>query len=204
MPTYEHDTEIGVWFFKALVESSKLRQQTINEEAGHRNKAQARHHVESRFSTTTTNYATFDQSHVLILQGVHSIADEAAGSPAVIHAYVPYPQGIGLAPYLRRPVPVVHGFRAVLAAYPGSPSLTNLRYRDVDFENDVVDFDPAESDFSLPEAAVGVTGIDAVTDYKTSLVISHRWSNNESGEGIGAVHQGGWLFWRTIGHVAVY
>lgn len=204
MPTYEHDTEIGVWFFKALVESSKLRQQTINEEAGHRNKAQARYHTESRFSTTTTNYATFDQSHVLILQGVHSIADEAAGSPAVIHAYVPYPQGTGLTPYLRRPVPVVHGFRAVLAAYPGSPSLANLSYRDVDFENDVVDFDPAESDFSLPEAAVGVTGIDAVTDYKTSLVISHRLSNNESGEGIGAVHQGGWLFWRTIGHVAVY
>lgn len=203
MATYEHDTEIGVWPFKALVESSKLRQMTINEEAGHRNKANARVQHETRWSGTGSVVATFDQSHVLILQGVHSIADEAAGSPAVIHAYVPYPQGTGLAPFLRRPVPVVHGFRAQLATYPGSPSLSNLRYRDVDFE-DQIDRDPAESQFSLPEAAVGVTGIDAVTDFKTSLVISHRLSNNESGEGIGAVHQGGWLFWRVIGHVAVY
>lgn len=204
MPTYEHASSIGAWFFKALVESSKLRQMTFNEEAAHNNKANARVQNESRFTAgSPVNYATFDQSHVVIMQGAHSIADEAAATPAVIHAYVPYPVGPGLGPFLRRPIPVVGGIRAVLAAYPGSPSLTNLSYRDVDFA-DAVDVDPAESEYAMPEAAVGYQGIDAGTDYTTSLVITHRVSNNESGEGIGAVHQGGWLFWRVIGHVSPY
>lgn len=203
MPTYEHASSIGVWTFQALGESSKLRQMTINEEAAHRNKANGRVQHETRWSGTGSVVATFDDPFMLILQGVHSIADEAAGSPAVIHAYVPFPQGTGLAPFLRRPIPVVHPLRAVLSAYPGSPSLDNLSYRDVDFD-DCTDFHAAESQFSLPEANVGVQGIDAVTDFKTSLVISHRLSNNESGEGIGAVHQGSWLFWRVVGHVAAY
>jgi hypothetical protein len=203
MPTYEHDTEIGVWTFKALVESSKLRQMTINEEAGHRNKANARVQHETRWSGTSSVVATFDQSHVLILQGAHAVTDEASGTPAVIHSYIPYPQGAGLTPFLHRPIPVPGGFRAVMTSYPGSPTLANTRYRDFDFEQ-ATDRHPSEGQFSLPEVAVGITGIDAVTDFKTSLVISHRWSNNESGEGIGAVHQGGWIFWRVIGHVAVY
>lgn len=201
MATYEHATSIGVWFFKALVESSKLRQMTFNEEAAHHNKPNTRVQAETR---DFVNYATFDQSHVLILQGVHTVVDEAAAPVGIINAYIPYPIGVGLGPYLRRPVPVVHGFRGIISPFPGTPTLANISYHNIDFANEMIDFHAANDTKSLPETNVGVTGIDAVTDYRTSLVIAHRWSNNDSGAGVGSVRQGGYLFWRTIGHVAVY
>lgn len=205
MPTYEHASSIGTWFFKALVESAKLRQMTFNEEAAHHNKANCRYQQESRTTGgVQDNYNAFDQAHALILQGVHAVADEATAAPAVINAYVPYPQGAGLGPFLRRPIPVVHGFRGVLSAFPGTPTLANLSYHDVDLIGDVQEVHGSASFYAMPETAVGVTGIDAGTDFRTSLVIAHRWSNNENGSGIGAVHHGGYLFWRVLGHVAAY
>lgn len=206
MPTYEHATSIGVWFFKALVESSKLRQMTFNEEAAHRNKPNSRVHHESRWSGgNDAVYAQFDEPFVLILQGTHVIADEAPTPQAVVNAYIAYPQGAGLAPYLRRPIPVVSGFRGRLASFPVSPTLSQINYRDVqDFINGLLEeaSGTGSQALSMPETNVGITGIDAGTDFTTSLVIAHRWSNNDGGTS--NVNAGGYLFWRTIGHVAAY
>ncbi len=204
MATYEHASSVGSWFFKALVESAKLRSMTFNEEAAHRNKPNCRVQAESRMTGGVHGiYAQFDGAHVVVIQGVHIIADEAPTPQSVINAYVPYPQAVGLGPFIRRPVPIVNGFRAVLAVFPGTPTISNLRFQDVDFE-DVNDQINSTVPLAMPEASVGVTGIDAVTDYRTSLVIAHRWSNNQNGSGVGEVHHGGYLFWRVIGHVAAY
>lgn len=202
MPTYEHATSIGVWFFKALMESSKLRQMTFSEEAAHRNKAQARFQSETRWTASAPeDYATFDEPHVLILQGVATVADEASSPVGVVNVYVPYPQGTALTPFVRRPIPIVQGFRAIMNPFPGTPTLANLSYRDIDFE--LMDDQHISAEFeAMPEANVGANGIDAVTDFRTSLVISHRWSNNTAS--IGEVRHGGYLMWRTIGHVAAY
>ena len=206
MATYEHATAIGSWFFKALMESSKLRLMTFNEEAAHRNKPNCRVQHESRWTgVAAETYASYDAAHALILQGSHYIVDEAAAPQDVIHAYVPYPQGPGLGPFLRRPIPVVNGMRGVQPIFPGSPTLDLQGWNELgSLAGNLIDFHASNSFFSLPETAVGIIGIDAVTDFTTSLVISHRWSNNDSGAGIGAVHHGGYLFWRVIGHVAAY
>lgn len=206
MPSFEHATSIGVWFHEALVESSKLRQMTFNEEAAHRNKPNARVHHESRWSGgNDATYAEFDEPFVLILQGTHVVADEAPSPTALVNSYVPFPQGPGLAPFVRRPIPVVHGFRGRLDPFPGSPTLQTINFRDV---QDIVDgmaevpTGTASQALAMPEANVGITGIDSVTDFRTSLVIAHRWSNNNGGTS--NVNAGGYLFWRVVGHVPAY
>lgn len=203
MPTYEHASSIGVWFFQALVESSKLRQMTFNEEAAHRNKPNARVQRESRWSgAADIQYLSADEPFVLILQGIHVIQDEATAPQSVVNCYIPYPQGSGLTPFTRRPVPVVEGFRGVHSAPPANLAAASFRAIDFDDVGDDAASGSGSQALSMPEANIGHTGIDAVTDYRTSLVITHRWSNNDGGTS--EVNDGGYLFWRTIGHVAQY
>lgn len=207
MAVFEHATAIGNWFFQALVESAKLRLMTFNEEAAHHNKTNARVQHETRITGGAHDaYDSHDAGHVLILQGSHWITDEAAAPQDVIHVYIPYPAGAGLGPYLRRPVPIVNGIRAVQPTFPGTPdpNLSGWAHHNVPISGDLIDFTVTNDFLCLPETAVGVLGIDAGTDFTTSLVIAHRWSNNNSLAGIGVTHHGGYLFWRTIGHVAAY
>lgn len=203
MPTFEHATSIGAWFFESLVESAKLRQMTFNEEAAHRNKPNSRVHQETRFSgAAVTEYLLEDEPFVLILQGVHLIQDEASSPQSLVHSYIPYPQGAGLTPYLRRPVPVVEGFRAVHLSPPAT--INEASFQEIDFadaQEDPINGAGSQA-LAMPEVNIGFTGIDAVTDFTTSLVITHRWSNNAGGTS--NVNEGGYLMWRTIGHIAQY
>lgn len=204
MALFEHGTSVGAWFFKALVESSKLRQMTYSEEAAHRNRPNARVQMDSRETGGTFDpYDVHDAGYVLILQGIHAIVDEAPTAQTIIHAYIPYPTGPGLAPFLRRPVPVVGAIRGVTSIFPGTPTIDNIGFQPDRGESGELDDETNEIE-AMPEAAVGVSGIDAVTDFRTSLVIAHRWSNNRNGTSVGNVYHGGYLFWRVVGHVEAY
>lgn len=216
MATYEHADARGDWFFQALVESPKLNQMSINDEAAHRNKPQARIQRETGAEVVGKN--TIDESYMLILQGVATVGFEAAwdapgptpNPPDVVNVYVPYPTGPGLAPFLYRPVPVVHAMRIARSVRGEtlSPTTALYDYQNADMDADYTDRADFWGPFSPPEALVGFTGLDSGTDFRTSLVITVTFADYDAtftgSSSVSGVDAGGFVFWRTIGHIAAH
>lgn len=124
MAEYQHDSTIGSWFFQAVVGSSKLDRMTKNARAAHWNKPRARRARESALISSTQTL-DHEHTHQLLLGGVRVIQGRTCPAPnlgglgsrvgvnglADMHGglwfgdpQVLFPTGIGLAPFIERPI----------------------------------------------------------------------------------------------------
>lgn len=206
MAEFEHATPEGFWLFQSLVESAKLNTMSINEEAAHRNKPNCRVQTEyNRIGGIGVEYARFDEPHVTIIQGVRSVYDEFLGGVSKAHVAIRLPTGPGLAPFLHRPIPIVRMLAGARGLDFGEDPLAASDYQTVDFFGDqffdAPSFAAGFGSLALPEANVGFTGLDAGTDFRTSLVATVKWTNNDGP----AAHNSFpicFIFWKVVGHVA--
>ena len=195
---------------------------SYNDEANHLNKPRARVQAEYRVvSGPTIETDDYEDSWMVLMQGIHAMHDEAAGDPSnVPECVIQYPTGPGLAPFLRRPVPVVHPFR-MWRRLPASVTAESVDYQTMDFTIGAADPDVPGGDPDVlneangfptslhPEAVISARSVDAGTDFKTSLAIFLRYSLNASlelnppGSSVN-LHDARplWVFWRVLGHVA--
>lgn len=122
MAEYAHDPATGSWFFQAVVASSKLDRMTKNARAAHWNKARGVRYRETAL-ITTQRISDEEQTHMTMLSGVRVIRGTTSPFPAIPGALaliyaasdmhrglwvgdpqVMFPTGLGLPPFVRRPV----------------------------------------------------------------------------------------------------
>jgi hypothetical protein len=116
MAEFAHDSTLGSWFFQATPTAAVLDRMTKNTRAAHWNKPRAtRYRVSADIGTTQTEDT--EDTHQLLLSGVRVIRGPQTvdlsdgrydvhetvwvGNPQVM-----FPQGQGLTPFVRRPVPI--------------------------------------------------------------------------------------------------
>jgi len=114
MAEHAHDSTLGVWFFQATPTGNNLDRMTKNTRAAHWNKPRA-----TRYRATadigTTQIEDTEDTHQLLLSGVRVIRGPQTGTVAdgydvhetswVGNPQVLFPTGMGLTPFIRRPIP---------------------------------------------------------------------------------------------------
>jgi hypothetical protein len=115
MAEFQHDSTIGSWFFQATPTAAVLDRMTKNARAAHWNKPRATRYRGSADIGGTLTEDTED-THQLLLSGVRVIRGPQTGSVAdgydvhetvwVGNPQVMFPQGQGLPPFVRRPIPI--------------------------------------------------------------------------------------------------
>ncbi len=201
MAEYSHVSTIGSWFFQAVVGSSKLDRMTQNARAAHWNKPRAVRYRESALIGPTQLFDE-EESHQVLLCGVRVIQGRTSPFPnrnglgqgrlsdlsdvncqlGVGDPQTLFPQGIGLPPFVRRPV-----------------VLCNLLGFQVNRESpEPSDTDPTDPDYSFVtwfgELDWGSHIIESLpdgTDYDiTNLVSDEQWTRCVVARPITTTHTG--------------
>jgi len=118
MSEYTHDSTIGSWYFQATPRGAVLDKMARNTRAAHWNKPRGVRYRASAKITTTQTEDTED-THQLLLAGVRVIRGPQTADLSLVenrfdvhetfwtgNPQVLFPTGQGLAPFVRRPIPL--------------------------------------------------------------------------------------------------